>query len=129
MPGATSTTQYALDFSNNDLVMIDPMTGVITPIGDLGPSPGPLTGFDITRDGMGFFASGPFFHIVNLTTGNAPSAGSFQSPLFVKGLAAVPPTPSTPGRSPSAGRRSSRRRTEARQMAVRQTADCPATST
>jgi uncharacterized protein DUF4394 len=100
VPGATSTNEYGLDFSNNDLVMIDPATSLITPIGDLGPSPGPLTGFDITRDGMGFFASGPFFHTVNLATGNAPSAGMFPNPLFVKGLAAVPPAGSGPGPGP-----------------------------
>jgi len=95
-PGATSTMQYALDYSNDNLVMIDGSTGIITPVGPLGVSPTPLTGFDITRDGMGFFASGPFFHFVNLTTGEAPSAGTFPSPLFLKGLAAVPPA-GTPG--------------------------------
>ena len=96
-PGAPSTTQYGLDYGNNDLVIIDPMTGLITSVGDLGPSPSPLTGFDITRDGVAWFASGPFFHMVNLTTGQAPSAGTFPGGLFIKGLAAVPPTSGTPG--------------------------------
>jgi hypothetical protein len=92
--GATSTTLYAIE--TNVLTMINQIDGAITPVGPLSGNPGPLTGFDIV-DGGGYLAAGQFFDIVNLTNGSSAPAGQFPSPLFVKGLAAVPPAGGTPG--------------------------------
>jgi hypothetical protein len=99
---ASSGTLYGIDATTSYLVVIDPATGMITNRGPLGVSPGPVVGFDIV-DGTGYFGAGPFFHLVNLATGNAPSAGTFPSPLFVRGLAAVPATGGGPGPGPGPG--------------------------
>jgi uncharacterized protein DUF4394 len=96
---ADSMALFGIDATTDYLVVIDPATGMVTNRGPLGVSPGPLVGFDIV-DGTGYFAAGPFFHLVNLTTGNAPSAGMFPNPLFVKGLAAVPAPGGGPGPGP-----------------------------
>ena len=96
VPGASSTTLFGIDATTNYLVVIDPSTGMIVNRGLLGVSPGPLVGFDIV-DSTGYFGAGSFFHMVNLSTGNAPSAGTFPNTVLVRGLAAVPPAGGTPG--------------------------------
>jgi hypothetical protein len=92
--GATSTTLYAIE--TNVLTMINQIDGVITPVGPLSGNPGPITGFDIFGD-TGYLAAGQFFDIVNLANGSSAPAGTFPSPLFVKGVASVLPAPGTPG--------------------------------
>jgi Domain of unknown function (DUF4394) len=85
---------YAID--GNVLAMINPLDGVITPIGPLSGNPGPLFGFDVV-DGNGYLAAGQFFDVVNLSNGSSAPAGQFPNPLFAKGLAAVLPAGGTPG--------------------------------
>jgi Domain of unknown function (DUF4394) len=88
-PGATSTTLFGIDSGSSDLVVIDPMTGIVTKRGYLGSAPGSRNGFDIV-DGTGYLAAFSAFLRVDLSTGNAPVMGKFPDGLLVRGLAAVP---------------------------------------
>lgn len=89
--GANSTILYGIDSASNMLVRQDESSGQLTPVGPLGVDPFDFMGFDIAPDGTAYFVSGPFFHGVNMDTGQAPFLGNI--PHLLVGLAVMLPTP------------------------------------
>ena len=93
--GATSTTLYAIDSTNPDMLDTqDPTTGALTPVGALGVDTGNMVGFDITSNNLAFAtltatgATSSQLYSVNLGTGAATSLGTVASSSTLNGLAA-----------------------------------------
>jgi hypothetical protein len=103
--GLGATTLYGIDFIAGQLVMQgglnstpSPNSGVITPIGPLGLTPGSaLIGFDIGSDGVAYASmqpSGGLFGLyqINLATGAATLVGAIgNGAVPIAGLAVVLP--------------------------------------
>ena len=98
--GATSTTQYAIDYTRDVLVSVANNAGTLTTIGALGVNTDIYTGFDIFTDSQGIdtayaLLAGPNgglpgLYTINLTTGAATSVGALGFPNQVYSLAVVP---------------------------------------
>ena len=104
IPTATTTTAYAIDPVQDELVRIGsvngspsaPDAGQLTTIGPLGVDVGHVVGMDITRDGVAFAAMQPStssfsdLYLINLTTGHATSLGNIIGGIQVRDIAADP---------------------------------------
>lgn len=105
--GASSTTLYGIDELLNELVMLNQTSGELTRVGPLGVDPGALIGFDVAPDGTAYFVAGfdtgSFFHIIDLTTGQATSVGGLMPVGRIDGLAVVPPIGMPGGGMPGGG--------------------------
>jgi hypothetical protein len=93
---SSNGTFFGIDSNTSYLVVVDPMTGTIVNRGPLGVAPGPLVGMDDVDDVL-FFAAGNHLHMVNKSTGNAPSLGDLPANFLVTGLAGMSSTGGTPG--------------------------------
>ena len=100
LAGASSTTLFGLDSMLDAIVRQNELSGELVQVGPLGVNPGDLVGFDIAPDGTAYFIAGfpgaSFFHLLNLTTGQATSVGGPMSQQNLDGLAVVP-DPTSPG--------------------------------
>lgn len=99
--GATTTTQYGIDYGINALVTIANNAGTLATVGPLGVDATVYTGFDIYTDALGAntayavmsdMAGAPTFYTINLTTGAATAVGALGSAAGtqVYSLAVVP---------------------------------------
>jgi len=98
VPGATSTTLYAID-SNLDILVTLPVpnNGRMRAVGALGVNTADWVGFDISgRDGMAFAAlttnpiGGSSLYTVDLSTGAATLLGNFGNRATLHSLAIAP---------------------------------------
>ncbi len=105
--GATSTTQYAIDYTLDTLVTVANNAGTLNTVGSLGVDTDQFTGFDIFTDEMGndtayailagVNGADPAFYTIDLSTGAATLVGGlgFGSAGIGDGVysLAVIPTP------------------------------------
>lgn len=88
---AASTLLYDIDYDRDLLVLQDPPTGTLTPVGPLGVNFDPIGGFDIFTNANGkdsaFALSGSTLYRINLATGAADKIDSMGNESGFIGLA------------------------------------------
>ena len=96
VPGATTTTLYAID-SNLDILAIQnpPNNGTLNTVGSLGVNASAVLGFDISSPNTAFatlvVGGTPGLYLINLSTGAASFFGAIGGGTTLRGLAIVPP--------------------------------------
>jgi hypothetical protein len=96
IPGATTTTLYALDAANDRLVaVVTPNSGRIREIGALGFDVTVDASFEIVGPETGLIADGSKLYNLNLATGAATIVGNIDTPVSRVHIAA-PPSATTP---------------------------------
>lgn len=88
---APSTLLYDIDYDSDMLVLQNPTTGTLTPVGSLGVNFDPIGGFDIFTNASGrdtaFALSGSTLYRINLGTGAADRMGNMRNASGFIGLA------------------------------------------
>lgn len=114
VPGATSTTQYDIDFNFDRLVIqAPPNDGILVRVGELAPLGPPMMGADVTTDLVGFDISGlsgvafasltapgassSQLYTINLATGGATMVGTIGGGQSLRGLTAASVVPEPAG--------------------------------